>query len=85
MKKIIGILLIVLLVCVSTGCVEIEKEQKKETSMFTEVESANLWKVVYHNDTKVMYAVSWASYNSGNFTLLVDAEGKPLLWEGESQ
>ena len=81
MKKIIGILLIIVLVCICTGCAEVEAEQ--ETSMFVEVERSNIWKVVYHKNTKVMYAVSWSSYNMGTFTLLVDADGKPLLWESE--
>ena len=38
--------------------------------------------VVADRDTKVMYAVSRGGYNCGNFTLLVDADGKPLLWDG---
>ena len=84
MKKIIGILLIIVLVCICTGCAEVETEQANETSMFVEVERSNLWMVVYHKETKVMYAVSWSSYNMGTFTLLVDADGKPLLWEGEN-
>ena len=29
---------------------------------------------------KVMYAVSDGTYNHGNFTLLVDANGNPLLY-----
>ena len=39
--------------------------------------------IYYDKKTKVMYAVSNGSYNSGNVTLLVDAEGKPLLYQGE--
>jgi hypothetical protein len=34
-------------------------------------------------DTKVMYAVSIGSHNGGTFTLLVDADGKPMIHEGE--
>ena len=37
--------------------------------------------IVYHKETKVMYAVSCGSYNYGNLTVLVDADGKPMLWE----
>lgn len=32
--------------------------------------------IVYHKETKVMYVVS-----DDIFTLLVDADGKPMLWE----
>jgi hypothetical protein len=28
-----------------------------------------------------MYAVSSGAYNGGTFTLLVDENGKPMLWE----
>ena len=34
-------------------------------------------------DTMVMYTVSEDKYNSGNLTLLVDKDGKPLLYQGE--
>ena len=39
--------------------------------------------VVYDKDTMVMYTVSEGKYNSGNLTLLVDENGKPLLYQGE--
>lgn len=50
--------------------------------MFITVENGDLYKIVYHKITKVMYAVSYGYYNRGSFTLLVDADGKPMLWEG---
>ena len=34
--------------------------------------------ILVHKETKVMYAMS--QYNE--FTILLDADGKPLLWEG---
>lgn len=52
-------------------------------SMFVEVETAEDWKVVYHKNTKVMYVISDCDYNRGTFTLLVDADGKPMVYEGE--
>ena len=84
MKKII----LMCFVCVVflCGCSEIavtEKvnENQESTSVFVEVEQALNWKVVYHKDTKVMYAVSDGSYNHGTFTLLVNADGTPMLYE----
>lgn len=49
--------------------------------MFVEIERTDSWKVVYHKETKVMYAVSFGGYNSGNFTLLVNDDGSPMLWK----
>lgn len=49
---------------------------------FTWVDSGSYYNVVYHNKTKVMYVVSDVRYNIGTFTVLIDAEGKPLIWEG---
>lgn len=52
-------------------------------SMFVRVEATGVWDVVYHRDTKVMYAVSRGSYNQGAFTVLVNADGLPMTWDGE--
>ena len=51
-------------------------------SMFTRVEKGNKFDVVYHNNTKVMYAISQGPYNQGNFQLLVNEKGDPLIWDG---
>lgn len=62
--------------------VETEEKVKGDTSsMFVCVEQATSWSVVYHKETKVMYVVSDGFYNHGTFTLLVDADGNPMLWE----
>ena len=60
---------------------EVGTVQKDDTSMFIEVEQTGGWKVVYHKETKVMYVVSTGTYNFGTFTLLVNADGTPMLWE----
>ena len=85
MKK---LLFIFVLVFMLTGCetasTEKESEQKPENmSIFCHLETGPTWRVVYHRDTKVMYVVSNGGYNLGTFTLLVDADGKPLLYEGD--
>lgn len=41
------------------------------------------WAIAYHYETKVMYVISNTSYNVGVFTVMVDADGKPLLYEGD--
>ena len=90
MKKILLILMSCLMIFSFSDCknakVEQEKKVKQEKAekfyMFVVVETNSSWKVVYHKETKVMYAVSMGCYNAGTFTLLVDENGNPLLWEG---
>lgn len=74
----------VLLCGCSSNYVETKKtnQAEKNTSMFVEIETTSKWMVVYHKDTKVMYAVSYGSYNVGTFTLLINADGTPMLYEG---
>lgn len=52
-------------------------------SLFTALQVTNLWYVVYCMKTKVMYVVSNGSGNAGNFTLLVNPDGSPMLYEGK--
>lgn len=89
-KKVIALIFsVVALSTVLTGCnyAETEKTYNTEandlTSMLVEVEEGYSWKNVYDKETKVMHAVSYGGYNSGNFTLLVDETGNPKLWDGE--
>lgn len=84
-RKIILILVIAFALGVFTACtkapITLEDQEQNYESMFVIVEDTTLWKIVYHKETRVMYAVSYSSYNRGTFTLLVDAEGNPLLWD----
>lgn len=75
--------LISALLCGCTGQPVQNSTNEETSSMFTIVEQTGAWVVVYHNETKVMYEVSFSSSNRGNFTLLVEADGTPMLWEGE--
>ena len=50
---------------------------------FFTISNERSFRVVYDKDTMVMYTVSEDKYNSGNLTLLVDKDGKPLLYQGE--
>lgn len=84
-KRILSVILVAVLLFSLTGCdystIETEEQAKEDTSsMFICVETSAYWKVVYHKETKVMYVVSNGSYNYGTFTLLVDIDGKPMLW-----
>lgn len=85
MKKIIVALLVALML---TGCATKTKSPQDteavEVSRFVVVEDSQWWWIVADREAGyVMYAVSRGGYNTGNFTLLVDKDGKPLTWKGE--
>ena len=87
MKKIIAICTLILCIGLCSCNTTVVKQEDiaasgHNISMFIEIESASSWKVVYHKDTKVMYVVSWGGYNCGNFTMLVNADGSPMIYEG---
>lgn len=87
MKRIILICTLVLcLMLCSCGSTKVlnEKDINAESnlSMFIKVETTGHWIVVYHKDTKVMYVVSNAGYNQGIFTMLVNADGTPMVYGG---
>ncbi len=84
-SKIAIVLLLIFLLSIVAGCgsTYVEEEGKNENSMFVIVERTNGWWIVYHKDTKVMYAISNGHYNGGTFTMLVNADGSPQIWKGE--
>lgn len=79
------IVFVILLCCAILGmfvaCSDVDTEKEKSPSMFVVVEDMHSWQVVYHRETKVMYAVSDRIYNYGTFTLLVNPDGTPMLYE----
>lgn len=84
MKKIL-IFMCMIFVLGFLGCDKAD-EATEDKSMFVFIETNTLSKpfaVVYHKETKVMYAVSGGSYNSGQFTLLVNPDGTPMIYEEE--
>lgn len=80
------LLVMILFVFLLTGCGEITESQEK--NMFVTIQEYGYerpYDVVYHRNTKVMYVVSHDSYNKGNFTVLVNPDGSPMLYETESE
>ena len=87
-KRIICALLCVIFAFFLIGCggpAISHVEEPKLTSMFIAIEknSSNGFWVVCHRDTKVMYVVSAGGYNAGNFTVLVNPDGSPMIWDGD--
>ena len=57
-----------------------EEIQTGKSSRMVIIEKTILYDIAYDRYTKVMYTISHGNYNSGNFTLLVDSDGNPLLY-----
>ena len=80
-------LIIVSIVLMFAGCASTRAEAKEvddtdDGNTFILVNADYYCWVVYHKDTKVMYAVSRSPNNIGTYTLLVNADGTPMIWEG---
>lgn len=81
MKKFLAVIILVF-VFIFTGCGESGGVVNGLTnSMFVTVETGWNYKVMYCKDTKVMYVMSWGNDNQGEFTLLVNADGSPMLYK----
>lgn len=67
--------------CASTRAEATEVDDADDGNTFILVDTDYYCWVVYHKDTKVMYAVSRSGYNAGTYTVLVNADGTPMIWE----
>lgn len=84
MKKFIICIMTTFLVAGFVACNNSTNVEAEQEEMFITVQGGGIignYEVVYHKDTKVMYAISCSTYNSGNFTLLANPDGTPMLWE----
>ena len=86
-KKLVLVVALALLMAVVTGCTHTKVESEmvdEKPSIFVLVEKTYGYNIVYDRETKVMYAVSNISSGSGYFTLLVNQDGSPKLWKGNT-
>lgn len=79
-------LIILSIVVMFAGCASTRAEAKEiddadDGNTFILVDADYYCWIVYHKDTKVMYAVSRSGYNAGTYTVLVNADGTPMIWE----
>lgn len=84
MKKLCILLVAFMLSMSLLGCKNEKpgQDEPSKSSRFVTVEDKSLiYRIVADKETGVMYALSIGGYNAGNFTLLVDQDGKPLIWE----
>ena len=83
-NKVIAVVMVAFLVF-TTACATKTKRNPVNISRMVVVEEAGIFNIAYDSETKVMYAISNGGYNHGTFTLLVDADGKPLLYREEQE
>ena len=85
MKKVKVIATLALTSLLLTGCGKTMKKSidksADETAPFVIVEVCDSYNIVYHKDTKVMYTFSRSPYNFGDFTVMLNADGTPMLYE----
>lgn len=85
-KKIALIVLLLLMVVCLLGCDGVTMEsvttqaEGEKRAAFVVVEEGDGWKIVYDTDTMVMYVMSTAAYNYGDFTMLCNRDGTPKLY-----
>ena len=60
---------------------DVNNSKNASESMFVKIEQGDAYRIVYHRETKVMYAISDGLHNVGTFTVMLDANGKPLLYQ----
>ena len=82
-----AILAALVVVITLTGCgkvsdAEIYASKRDENKMFMTVYRDLNYSIVVDKDTMVMYSVSTDTYNGGIFTMLVNPDGTPRVWEG---
>lgn len=61
----------------------LEKVIKSLELCFVIIESYNDGDILVDKQTGVMYWKTTAASNSGNLTLLVNADGTPKIWKGD--
>ena len=72
---------LVVVVLFFVGCDKTNNSVRANDDVFVMVSKNFSYAVVYDRETKVMYAISDATYNQGNFTMLVNADGTPKLYK----
>lgn len=70
------VIVVIFLVHLLMGDDSPDQQEYPEDSEFSVLEDNPFLSIVYHKQTKVMYVIS-----QGAFTLLVDADGKPMIYK----
>ena len=71
---------LVVVVLFFVGCDNTNNSVKASDDVFVTVSESLNYAIVYDRETKIMYTMSKDNYN---FTVLVNPDGTPKLYEGE--
>lgn len=84
MKKIIiSLLIIIVVILVGWLLKDVTiSNNYAENGRFIQIYNQSSMRIYYDKETKVMYLIS-DIYKGGGITVLVDKDGKPLLYRGE--
>lgn len=77
----VSLMIIAFLMDVAVSEINSETEAATEDRFITLSYETNYF-IVYDKETMVQYVVSNGNYNRGTFVMLVDKDGKPLIYEG---
>lgn len=81
MKKTLLVIVLVLILIVSLcGC-----EEGRSGNPAKSIQQCTEGMIVVDSTTGVMYWMSTGAYNVGTLTLLINADGSPKIWEGDSE
>lgn len=83
-KRLLSVALVVVMAVWLCGCGEATQETTNayNSPSFILAEWGKGYKIVYHKETKVMYVINTNS-TTEVFTLLINADGTPMLYETE--
>lgn len=68
--------------CAASTAIPAETEASRSTFAVIEGNVMSAYCVLYDTTTGVMYVMSHGSYNNGTFTVMLNADGTPRIWEG---
>ena len=84
-----ALIMIMLLTTILSSCSqrtiqnEAKKEQDSYNTYFIRISEEYSGDIVYDSRTGVQYWRSNGAYNYGTLTVLIDADGKPLIYKGK--
>lgn len=78
MKRVIVIILILLILAALCGCNETEIEVDADNERLWTLETGLMYAIYVDDLTGVQYLRTY----QGGVCVMVDAEGRPLIWEG---
>lgn len=78
MKRVIAITILTLLILALSGCIKAEAEARNRRLLLLDA-SLRHYEIYVDNLTGVQYLRTY----KGGVCVMVDAEGRPLIWDGE--